>query len=76
MSAMPSFGRSGQLPGLRCRLALLLAWLTRCKTPVGIREARSGALRGRSEAGLFQPVRQSPGSGVSVTEMSIQSENT
>ena len=63
VSAMPSFGRSGQLPGLRCRLALLPAWLTRCKTPVGIREARSGALRGRSEAGLFQPVRQSPGSG-------------
>ena len=63
VSAMPGFSPSGQLPGLRCRLALLLDWLTRCKIPVGIREARRGALRGRSEAGLFQPVRQSPGSG-------------
>lgn len=63
VSAMPGFSPSGQLPGLRCRLALLLDWLTRCKIPVGIREARRGALRGRSEAGLFQPVRESPGSG-------------
>lgn len=63
VSAMPGFSPSGQLPGLRCWLVLLLDWLIRCKIPVGIREARRGALWVRSEAGFFQPVRQSPGSG-------------
>lgn len=46
VSAALCFSPSGQLPGLRCRLAVLLAWLTKY-VPVDTRKARRGALRGR-----------------------------
>lgn len=59
------------------RLALLLAWLTKYKIPVGARAARRRALRGRSKAGVYQPVKQSPGKRqASVTEMPIEGKNT
>lgn len=63
---------SGQLPGWRCRLALLLAWLSRY-IPVGTRRARRGGLQGKEQAGVYQPVKQSPGGR---QETSFESKNT
>lgn len=60
VSAGLFFSRSGQQPGLRCWLALLLAWLT-TYVPVALRQQEEEHLGVGSEAGFYQAVNQSQG---------------
>lgn len=78
VSAAFCFSPSGQQPGLRWRLELLLAWLTKY-VPVGTGKAsNTGALRGKEARQKTTNLLSSPWGErqVSVTEMSLRKQNT
>lgn len=78
VSAAFCFSPSGEQPGLRWRLELLLAWLTKY-VPVGTAKAsNTGALRGREARQKTTNLLNGPWGErqVSVTEMSLRKQNT
>lgn len=78
VSAAFCFSPSGEQPGLRWRLELLLAWLTKY-VPVGTAKAsNTGALRGKEARQKTTNLLNSPWGErqVSVTEMSLRKQNT
>lgn len=78
VSAAFCFSPSGEQPGLRWRLELLLAWLTKY-VPVGTGKAsNTGALRGKEARQKTTNLLNGPWGErqVSVTEMSLRKQNT